>query len=256
MPLRRATIASQAMMAKFWEQISTTRVVGSFGGRGRGRTPPRPARRPGRRPRRRWRRRCPTGPGPRAPPTAATTVAGVAEATTAAAGAAAGGRCSQTCHATGTEGTRQPIPAHAMVGSVPRDHARAVPRNRVRVPGVADWTRTSCGSELPLGRTGGGAVAWGDPRRGAGPRMSRRQNDLDPGVDPDAGEPEYGAPNGRPPTPPPGGVPTHVRRPAPGTTVPPASARPPSDAHRRVAARRRCAGCRGSCSRSSPPRSW
>ena len=33
--------------------------------------------------------------------------------------------------------------------------------------------------------------------------MSRRQTDLEPGVEPDAGEPEYGAPNGRPPTPPP-----------------------------------------------------
>ncbi|HEX9506405.1 MAG TPA: ATP-dependent zinc metalloprotease FtsH, partial [Acidimicrobiia bacterium] len=35
--------------------------------------------------------------------------------------------------------------------------------------------------------------------------MSRRQTDLEPGVEPDTGEPEpFGAPNGRPPTPPPG----------------------------------------------------
>ena len=32
------------------------------------------------------------------------------------------------------------------------------------------------------------AVPWGDRRRGAGPRMSRRQTDLEPGVEPDAGE--------------------------------------------------------------------
>ena len=62
--------------------------------------------------------------------------------------------------------------------------------------------------------------------------MSRRQTDLEPGVEPDTGEPEsFGAPNGRPPTPaagvasrhPPPGRP--ARRPARPTTGRPANGR-------------------------------
>ena len=82
--------------------------------------------------------------------------------------------------------------------------------------------------------------------------MSRRQTDLEPGVEPDAGEPDVRRAQrssahsaavvaSR-------HAPAHRARRA---TDPPASARPPSGAHRRAAAaRRRCAGCRGSCSRS------
>jgi cell division protease FtsH len=57
--------------------------------------------------------------------------------------------------------------------------------------------------------------------------MSRRQTDLEPGVDPDAGETEpYRAPNGRPPTPPPAWRPD-ARPPGPPSDGPPPDRRPP-----------------------------
>jgi cell division protease FtsH len=54
--------------------------------------------------------------------------------------------------------------------------------------------------------------------------MSRRQTDLEPGVEPDSGEPEsFGAPNGRPPTPPPDW------RPGGGRPAGPPGERPPPE---------------------------
>ncbi len=57
--------------------------------------------------------------------------------------------------------------------------------------------------------------------------MSRRQTDLEPGVDPDAGETQpYRAPNGHPPTPPPSWRPD-ARPPGPPTDGPPPDNQPP-----------------------------
>ena len=91
----------------------------------------------------------------------------------------------------------------------------------------AGWT-----GDIPLRRPRSRAVAWGDRRRGAGPTMSRRQTDLEPGVDPDAGETQpYRAPNGRPPTPPPSWRPDARRPGHPRRTRPrPSAARAPAHA--------------------------
>ena len=77
------------------------------------------------------------------------------------AGAAAGGRCSQTCHATGSEGTRRPIPAHTMARIRPAGPRAGHPAESGAGPRVAPWTQTSCGSQLPLGRTGGRGRSMG-----------------------------------------------------------------------------------------------
>ncbi len=59
--------------------------------------------------------------------------------------------------------------------------------------------------------------------------MSRRQTDLEPGVEPDTGEPDsFGAPNGRPPTPPPAWRPG-TRPPTGPTDDGPPGERPPTE---------------------------
>ena len=102
-------------------------------------------------------------------------------------------------------------------------------------PAVASADRLPAPSDAPRGRS------MERPRRGAGPRMSRRQTDLEPGVEPDTGEPEsFGAPNGRPPTPPPAW--------RPGTRPP--SGPPSAGPHRRRSPRRTAAD------RTPAPHRW
>ena len=208
-PLRRATIASQAMMAKFCAQMRTMRVFGLVRVVGidheHRRRPPRP--------------RCPTANAAMASPIPHRTrrrAPGTADGDDPGGGGgggggggraeeAAGGRCSLP--GTLPVGTRNPRPLAAVD---PGKHSGLA-------PAPAPWTRRR-------------AVAWGDPRRGAGPRMSRRQTDLEPGVEPDAGETRAlpARPNGRPPTPPPSWRPD--ARPPAGrrATGPPPDAQPPS----------------------------
>ena len=230
-PLRRATQASQAMTAKFCEQMSTTSVVGSLG----------------------W-----SGSTTNAAATTETDEAdaergdGVADAPAdpAPVAGAAGGRWRRRRAAGEAE-------AAAEGRCSQRRHPSCRLRNRSHTRGVAHPKSTVApATDFPLRRMRRGAVAWSDRRRGAGRGMSRRQTDLEPGIEPDAGEPEpFGAPNGRPPTPPPVVASRHASadraaRAGPGDGPP--GERPPTERRPRppaAAARRRCAGCRGSCSR-------
>ena len=230
-PLRRATIASQAMIAKFCAQISDDeRRRACSGGRDRPRTarrPPRPdpdrergdgvADRPahdaGVHPDRRRRTRGGGGGGGGGVP-------GQAEA-------AEGGRCSLP----GTLAVRARNPR--TLGAV--------------APGTLHSGRRP---GLPLRGTRRRAVAWSDRRRGAGPRMSRRQTDLEPGVEPDAGETSPTARRTGPmlarPLPRRRGDPNAARRPAERRTAarpePPERRPTPPQA---AVAHRRCAGCPG-----------
>ena len=224
-------MASQAMIVKFCEASSTRSVVGPFGLSGlttNARRDHRDERAPRRRPR--WRRRCPSGPG--APP-----VGGSADG---------GGRAAAEGVAGAAERRRRRWRRERTTHTAAR--YRAGVRNR--------WQGCRrCASEyLPLRpRLRRGRSMGRFPTRSR-PRMSRRQTDLEPGVEPDTGEPEsFGAPNGRPPTPPPGWRPGRpvVRQAGARTTAArrTATGRAAAEPVARSAARRRCAGCRGSCSR-------
>ena len=231
-PLRRATIASQAMIAKFCAQMSTMSVTGLFGWSGSTTNTPRPPRRRARR----ERGDDVADPPPDAPPCTGHGRGRRTRAAEAAAEAAAAWRRRRR------EGAAHSRARYRWARGI-RDRSRRLTPGKLH---------SGLRSRLPLRGTRRRAVAWSDPRRGAGPRMSRRQTDLEPGVEPDAGETQPSA--RRTVTRP---LPRRVasrRTPARGrrpTGPRPTTSRPSAGPRRRrvAGARRRCAGCRGSCSR-------